>query len=293
MVKAAAEVEGYQGRGIPAPASAFARSVVAALGPLGRGRARPLLWSTSRLAAWGISVGLEPVPAVLLHPSVIVRFVEVGLGTMTPASRRSVRTNLRFVARRVAAAGAPEPPALSREVAKAPYSPAELSAYLALADAQPTEGRRHRLGALVGLGAGAGLEGRDLRVVTGRHLLRRSGGLVVVVEGSRPRVVPVLSRYRPRLEAAAAFAGERFMCGGRLVDRRNVTAPLLASIAGGADLPRLEVGRLRASWLCEQASRLGLPTFLAAAGVAESQRIFELARTLPAGDEAERVALLG
>jgi hypothetical protein len=42
--------------------------------PDGRERAKNLLWAAGRLADWGTGLGLEPVPQVLLHPSVIERF---------------------------------------------------------------------------------------------------------------------------------------------------------------------------------------------------------------------------
>ena len=45
-------------------------------------------------------MGLEPVPAVLLHPSVIERFAAHAPG-LTGVTRRTLRTNLRFLARRV------------------------------------------------------------------------------------------------------------------------------------------------------------------------------------------------
>ena len=57
-----------------ADAACFARAVVAAAGPHSRERAKNLLWAAGRLADWGIGLGLEPVPEVLLHPSVIERF---------------------------------------------------------------------------------------------------------------------------------------------------------------------------------------------------------------------------
>jgi hypothetical protein len=73
----AGEVAGYiAGWGPPSvsPAGAdFARSVVAACGPAGRERAKNLLWAAGKLADYGTGLGLEPVPLVLLHPSVIER----------------------------------------------------------------------------------------------------------------------------------------------------------------------------------------------------------------------------
>ena len=52
----------------------FARAVVTEVAPGGRERAKNLLWAAGRLADYGIGLGLEPVPEVLLHPPVIERF---------------------------------------------------------------------------------------------------------------------------------------------------------------------------------------------------------------------------
>ena len=144
-------------------AADFARAVVTGAAPGGRERAKSLLWAAGKLADYAISCGLEPVPEVLLHSSVIERFTISAPG-LSGAARRTLRTNLRFLARRVVPALAPADAPLPRERSKAPYSAAEVTAYLALADAQPTAARRMRAGGLVCLGAGAGLIRADLRV---------------------------------------------------------------------------------------------------------------------------------
>jgi hypothetical protein len=55
--------------------AAFARGAVAGCGDLGRERAKNLLWAAGKLADYAIGgLGLDPVPQVLLHPSVIERF---------------------------------------------------------------------------------------------------------------------------------------------------------------------------------------------------------------------------
>jgi hypothetical protein len=48
---------------VPPQAAAFARQVVACCGPLGRDRAKNLLWAAGKLAAWAIGLGLEPCRA--------------------------------------------------------------------------------------------------------------------------------------------------------------------------------------------------------------------------------------
>src|SRR4029077_10930343 len=110
-----------------------------------------------------------------------------------------------------------------RERAKAPYSLAQIDWYLALADAQPTAERRMRAAGLVCLSAGAGLIRGDLRDVRGTDVACRSGGVIVIVHGARPRTVPVLARYHAWLLTAAAFAGNALICGGADPGRRNIT----------------------------------------------------------------------
>ena len=282
----------WQPSSVPPEAAAFARAVVAAAGPHGRERAKNLLWAAGRLAGYGVGLGLEPVPQVLLHPSVIERFTAHAPG-MTAVTRRTLRTNLRFIARRAVPQLHPADLPLPRERAKARYSPAEIGGYLALAGTQPTMARRMRATGLVCLGAGAGLIRSDLRQVRGTDICCRSGGVLVTVRGSRPRTVPVLARYHQPLLAAAGFAGENLVTGGTDPARRNVTSPLITALAGGTGLPRLDTSRLRATWLADCAELIGLATFLHAAGITCSQRPGDITATLQPGSEAGAVALLG
>jgi integrase len=292
------EVAAYAARwkpaaGTPAEAGAFARQVVAGCGPLPtQDRAKNLLWAAVRLAAWGTCAGLEPVPGALLHPSVIERFTAHSPG-LSPAARRTLRTNLRFIARRVVPHLDPADRPLPRGRAKAPYSAAEIAGYLALADAQPTAGRRSRATALVCLGAGAGLIRSDLRNVRGTDIVRRSGGVIVDVRGRAPRAVPVLARYHAPLLQAAAFTGQDFLTGGTEPERGNITNPLTRSLAGGGGLPPLDTSRLRATWLAEAAALIGLPAFMLAAGISCCQRLGDITAGLDPGTEEHAVALLG
>ncbi len=269
----------------------FARDLSAAAGPPTRNRAKAYLFAASRLGAFCESVGLELAAAVALHPSVIERCCAPELSQMSSATRRTLRSNLRAIAR-VHTCGL-TPLRLGREHAKPPYTSAEIAGYLALANAQPTESRRMRASALVCLSAGAGLVGQDLKTVTGRDVVWRSGGVVVLVRaGRRPRVVPVLSTYHDRLAESARFAGRRLLIGGTSTSRRNVTTPLTSSLSGGRDLPRLEIARLRSTWLCQVAEAIGLRAFMDAAGITCSQRLGDLVGLLRAPTEARAVALL-
>ena len=290
--EAAACIGRWRPSSVSAPAAAFAREVIGQVAPEGPERAKNLLWAAGKLADYGLGMGLDPVPEVLLHPSVTERFTRCAPG-VSGAARRTLRTNLRFIGRRVVPHLYPADLPLPRERAKQPYSPAEISGYLALADAQPTCERRMRAAGLVSLGAGAGLIRGDLRDARGTDVTCRSGGVMVTVRGARPRTVPALAAYHAPLLAAARFAGDALICGGADPGRRNLTNPLITALDGGSGLPRLDTSRLRATWLADCAQRLGLATFMAAAGISCSQRLGDLVAGLEPAGEADAVALLG
>jgi len=258
-----------------------------------KGRAKALLFAASRLGAFALSTGLELRPEVVFSPDVVERFIVVNAKVLSAPTRRTLRTNCRALGRALEAYPAPAPVPLPRERAKIPYTKREISAFLALADAQPTPARANKAAALICLGAGAGLAGADLRCLRGSDVTARSGGVVVVVTGHRARTVPVLARYQARLLSCAERAGQELLVGGSDPWRRNVTTPVVGSLAGGADLPRLEVARLRATWLAEVAAAIGLPAFMAAAGVSCCQRLGDIVGRLPKTGEEEAVAWLG
>jgi integrase len=287
-----AYIERWRPSSVSPPAAAFARDVITAAGPEGQERAKNLLWAAGKLADYAASLGLDLAPEVLLRPSVAERFTRCAPG-LSPVARRTLRTNLRFIGRRVVPHLYPADLPLPRERSKQPYSPAEIAGFLALADAQPTLARRMRAGGLVCLGAGGGLIRGDLREARGSDVIARSGGVVVTVRGARPRAVPVLARYHARLLAAARFAGNSLICGGTDPGRRNLTNPLIIALDGGGGLPRLDTSRLRATWLAEVAELLGLATFMRAAGISCSQRLGDLVAGLDPAGEADAVRLLG
>ncbi|HEX5299448.1 MAG TPA: hypothetical protein VFW50_20880 [Streptosporangiaceae bacterium] len=288
----AAYIARWRPSSVSPEAAAFARGVVGQVAPGGRERAKNLLWAVGKLADFGMGLGLDAVPEVLLHPSTAERFTRCAPG-LSGAARRTLRTNLRFIGRRVVPQFYPADLPLPRERSKQPYSPADIAGFLALADAQPTMERRMRAAGLVCLGAGAGLIRGDLRDARGTDVACRSGGVVVTVRGTRPRAVPVLARYHGRLLATARHAGSGLICGGTDPGRRNLTNPLVMALEGGGGLPRLDTSRLRATWLADCGELLGLATFMRAAGISCSQRLGDLVAGLEPGGEAEAVRLLG
>jgi integrase len=289
----AAAIAGWASRSLSPAAQAFVRAVVSKAQPRTPARAKALLFAAGKLTGFSESVGLELSAGVLLHSAVIERFIVTGTGGVSPATRRTLRTNLRALIRAIEAHPEPAPVVLARERSKRPYRDAEIAGYLALARAQSTLSRGMRASALICLGAGAGLIGAELRHITGGDVVERSGGLLVVVAGRRARTVPVLERFHEPLTAAAAFASDGYLLGGSAPTRRNLTDALTAALCQDAGLPRLEAGRLRATWLVACAEQIGLQAFMHAAGISCSQRLGDLVSQLPATGEQEAVRLLG
>jgi hypothetical protein len=104
---------------VPPPAAAFARDVIVRTAPEGRERAKNLLQSAGRLADWALPLGLEAAPEVLLHPSVTERFTRTAPG-LSGVARRTLRTNPRFIGRRVVPHLYPADLPLPRERAEQP-----------------------------------------------------------------------------------------------------------------------------------------------------------------------------
>jgi integrase len=290
---AARAIAAYAPSSVSAEAAGFARAVVAQAEPATAARAKALLFAAGRLGAFAEQIGLELSAGALLSEPVIERFVLVGCVGVSPATRRTLRTNLRSLARAIERYPQPAPVGLPREPAKRPYAPAEIAGFLRLADAQATHARRLRASALVCLGAGAGVIAGELRHVRGSDVVERSGGVLVQLGGARARAVPVLERYHERLLEAAAFAEYRLIVGGRNPDRRNVTDTMTAALSTDLSLPRLQAGRLRSTWLVECARTIGLRAFMHAAGITCSQRLGDLAAQLSEATEVELITLLG
>jgi hypothetical protein len=68
---------------------------------------------------------------------------------------------------------------------------------------------------------------------------------------------------------------------------------LVASVTGGEDLPRLQVSRLRSTWLVAVAQLTGLRSVMDAAGITCSQHLGDVVAMCDPTSEATSVAVLG
>lgn len=224
-----------------------------------------------------------------------------GVADSSRATRRAVlRRALRSLDPRTAATR------IAYQPVAGPYSATECAALVRLARHQPSEARRRELSFVVGLGLGAGLDGRDLRNTdrssfSDLELPGEAPVLAVRVGGSeRPRTVVVRRAYEPLVREAlashdAARRGKSAPILGRSATRRNITTPVMehAVTARVGERVAIEVNRLRATWLvAAMCARVPLGALLSAAGLRSARSLTDLLVHCPAPEPAEVAAAL-
>jgi len=221
----------------------------------------------------------------------------------SPGSRATQRAVLRRALRSLDASA---PAAkLAYQPVSAPYTPAQCARFVALARHQPTLGRKRNMAFLVGLGLGAGLDGRDLKTVGRDHVVEvrvdaTTFLMVTVTGGRRPRTVPVRAGYdalvREGLELHDRCGrGPRAVLLGVDTTRDHVTSPVTER-AVHADVTRsvdIEASRLRNTWLvAAMCANVPLADLLRAAGLRSARTIGDLLPYCPDADPAVIAAAL-
>ena len=249
----------------------------------------------------GAPLGLEELLDAGLVDAYDAHLAADGVPDGSRATRRSV---LRRALRSLAATDRPAP--IAYQPVAGPYSPAECASFVRLARHQPSPARRRELSFVVGLGLGAGLDGRDLRHVardgfSDVDLGETAPGLAVTVAGGdRPRSVVVRRAYEPLVREAlashdAARRGRTASILGRSQSRRNITTPVMthAVTARATETVAIEVNRLRATWLVSaMCAPISLGVLLAAAGLRSARSLCDLLSHCPAPDPAVVAAAL-
>ena len=200
---------------------------------------------------------------------VIERYIEIGM----PGAKESTRATRRSILRRIARHAhptlsvAPSPAPIAYRRVRVPYEAHEVASYFRLADAQPTDGRRNSLMAVLTLGLGCGLDCSDIGWVRGVDVRTTGDGVQVKVGGRRARQVVCLSRHEARVADLAAVAGEDLLIGGQIQGRHNVTSVALNGMIQDSSLPPLVVSRLRSTWLTTHlAANTPLPLIMSRRG---------------------------
>ena len=193
----------------------------------------------------------------------------------------------------------PEPEKYRRGSLKPPYSSAECAGFVRLARNQPTKGRRRAMCALVGLGLGAGLDGREQKMVTPEvccdiELANGEKALGINMPGPRPRLVIVSAEYEGLVREALALHRQ---------ERRRPDQPLYVNTSGAANVTtraaeravtatgepvEISGSRLRSTWLlAAMCSELPLGALLHASGLRSPLGFVDLLPYCPTPDPAD------
>ncbi|MET8682351.1 hypothetical protein ABZW18_33510 [Streptomyces sp. NPDC004647] len=284
----------YTPRGLPSAAwpevAPFVREAVTAFGPDSPWAAVQYLTTVTRFCTWAVAECLPLQTEALFTPDVVERYTAVGMPALKDTSRRTHRSRLSAVGRKITRR-APWPPqqaTLPRNRLAPPYGPAEIAGFFEIAGKQTTGARtRAALGLLAG-GLGAGLWPGEHLIITGSAVTSLDGVTTLHVTGPKARPIPVLAAYAPLIRTLAArFPGEPLV--GKAAEKsKNRLNKLVGRIEVPDRLPPLSAPRLRTTWLVTLLNaRVPLPEILAAAGLASSGSLIDLLPHLPRLPEPE------
>lgn len=291
-------VDGYRPRHIhtdawPEIASAVRSALLKSAGT--ESTARRYASHLAAHVAWCRLEGIDTSSPEHLSLEAIERYIEVGMSGTKESTRATRRAILRRIARKahpvLSLESSPSPIAYRR--VRAPYTKSELAAYRRSAESQPTSGRRLSMLAVLGLGAGCGLDCGDMGWVRGVDVTHGELGLRVLVGGPRPRDVVCLAEYEDLVAQLADARGDALLIGGQRQGRHNVTSVALNGMIRDSSLPPLVVGRLRSTWLTTHlAANTPLRVIMTAAGLRTVRPLEDLIEYAPDFSEHETARLL-
>ena len=148
-------------------------------------------------------------------------------------------------------------------------------------DGQSTEFRRRTLGAIMSLGAGAGLSAHEMLTVRPEHLEPTCAALLVHVGGPRKRTVPLVAEWEDLLFDAVDLAeeGQYFFLPRTSRQAKNALWNFLRHCNGHGIRPNPQ--RLRSTWLVTQLNGgTPLSTLMWAAGLKEMSSLNRYLRFL-------------
>ena len=291
----ALRVSSYCPRAIDDPLWASIRPFVLACAlelPLdGWASATRILRVLTQIALWAVDEGIGLDRELVFDPDTVERFVAALRGS--DASRATNRAVLRRIGALLTRKAPWEPrkaPVSRRQVA-VPYTVEELERLSNVACQQPTERQRRAAGALIALGAGAGLDGRWCTGVRAEDVLVDEVVLIRVGDPAA-RLVPVLARWEATVLELATSAGGEYLVGGSSTSRNRASA-LTASLVVPPGHPKLSCARLRSTWLLSHLiAGTRLPELASAAGLRGITVLSDLLANVPPMDEQDSVQML-
>jgi site-specific recombinase XerC len=127
---------------------------------------------------------------------------------------------------------------------------------------------------LLAFGFGAGLSSQEISRLVGSDVSSDADGVMITVIGNKARDVPVLKRFEDTIASLAAEAGSGpiFLPERKAIAKRQI--PNFIARCPKGDGPRLNMNRLRSTWIVHHLSAgTQLGALAVAAGVDASQLV--------------------
>jgi hypothetical protein len=285
-------INSYRPAGSPAGWSRVGdevRRVVLLADPHTPYQARELLSALSQLALFCEGEGMPAAAEIWLKREVVERFIAIGCPTVSEGTRGNYRSRLLRLSEIVLGGQCVtgKPARLSAASPRRPYNRTELADLWGWASGQPTEELRWGCKTLMALGAGCGLDSPEvipMRVHDVRRPPGSGGAVVIATRGDRERLIVCRRPWESVLGAAAERldvpGAANYLFRPNFLSRgTNTVTNFLSRTKQSQGVPRLAMGRLRATWLVGLfAARLPITVIVAAAGV---DTLHGLSRILP------------
>lgn len=245
---------------------------------------RQKLVALTMFVKWAMGVGHPLDREVLMTEEMIEGFV-VTMDTQATTAA-NYRSRLRGIARK--ANPGRNAPSASVKVAhrsvKAPYTANEVATITRVARVQPNPQTGRQMRACVGLGLGAGLDSVDLRPLLGRHVVDLgTHGIRIDVTGRVERTLWVRRQFEDLVREGLHGVAPGQLVVGTKRDRKNMCARIYSHAIFEGDVPHLEQGRMRTTWILDLLRQgVTLPVLMHAAGLRSARTITDIVALLPA-----------
>ena len=237
--------------------------------------AMTLMTIVTQLVFWTDRLGLPLEADVVFHPGTIDRFAVEGCAHLAAGTQQNYRTWLRDVGHVLCPdLYPPRQLALPRSDPLVPYSTRDMADLSAWSRGLPSDRYRHNSSVLLAFGLGAGLTSQEISRLVGTDVRTDDDGVIVTVIPPKARYVPVLRRFEHQVTSLTKGAGSGpiFLPERRGITRRQI--PNFIARCPQGDGPRLNMNRLRATWIIHHLSAgTQLGALAEAAGVDASQLV--------------------
>ncbi|QZQ56206.1 hypothetical protein KZI27_05010 [Curtobacterium sp. TC1] len=278
----------YRNQSVPADRWAniepFVLDAVAVVAPACAYLAERLMVAVTPYVDWVVHVnGMQKV-ANVFHPVLIRRYISRDDLNLKDKTLRVYRSFLLRISEVVLPDEGPiEFAPLNGQSVSSPYTDRELNLLESWARGQSTALRRRGAGAVLALGAGAGLDPWEMQHLHRSDVRVDRHGALVDVRGGTLRLVPVLQRWEQLLiDSLADVPDDAWVLGGANKKATyNFVTPFINHTDFGNE-PKPVPTRMRASWLTTHlAAGTHGADLMAAAGLSKPEHLVTSLRHLP------------